>query len=128
MGVRWVAIGGIPGHPTTATTSEDQVFATEVDVIAGRLYEVSLMNITPDISNTKQTEFRIRYVTGTASWPNNSSRLLAISLRLSQFELGFIRAFYLASATQRVRFRASIGSLMERPCARGVRVTVAFSP
>ena len=62
-------IGWIRGHPTTATTSEDQVFATEVDVIAGRLYEVSLMNITPDVSNTKQTEFRIRYVTGTASWP-----------------------------------------------------------
>jgi len=104
-------IGWIRGYPTTATTSEDQVFATEVDVIAGRLYEVSLMNITPDISNTKQTEFRIRYVTGTASWPNSSSRLLAISLRLSQFELGFVRALYLASATQRVRFRASIASL-----------------
>ncbi|HZM82733.1 MAG TPA: hypothetical protein VFC19_44015, partial [Candidatus Limnocylindrales bacterium] len=46
-------VAWIRGHPTTATTSEEQVFATEVDVIAGRLYEVSLMNITPDVSNTK---------------------------------------------------------------------------
>lgn len=99
------------GFPTTSTTGEDAVMWTEVDVIAGRLYEVSLMNITPDIANPNQAEFAIRYLTGTSAWPTNATPQLAISLRLSQFQLGFIRAYYLASVNTRLRLRASIRSL-----------------
>lgn len=99
------------GYPTTSTTSQDAIMWTEVDVIAGRLYEVSLMNITPDIANVKQCEFQIRYVTGTSAWPTNSSPTLAITLRLSQFEMGFIRAYYAPTTNHRLRLRASIVSL-----------------
>jgi hypothetical protein len=108
-------ISWIRGYAVTTTSGEDQVFYTEVDMIAGRLYEVCLMNITPDVGNVKATEFRIRYVLGTGSFPTNSSNILAISLRLSQFELGFIRAYYTPASNTRFRCRASIGSLDANP-------------
>jgi hypothetical protein len=98
------------GSPAVATTSEAQVMTTGADLTAGRMYECSLMNITPDQGNTKATEFRLRYTTD-GSAPSNASAMLAISLRLSQFELGAIRIVYVAPANQRLNLRASIGSL-----------------
>jgi hypothetical protein len=98
------------GYPTTQTTTEAQIMATEVQVIAGRWYEISLINITPDVGNTKATEFRLRRSTD-GSAVTNSSPIMAISLRLSQFELGNIRATYGAPSTGTLKLRASISSL-----------------
>lgn len=103
-------IGWVGGYPTNATTTEAQIFATEVQVTAGRWYEISLINVTPDIGNTKATEFRLRRTTD-GSTVTNSSPIMAISLRLSQFELGNIRTFFGANYTGTLKLRASIGSL-----------------
>lgn len=98
------------GSPVVATTTEAQVMTTWANLVAGRMYECSLMNITPDQGNTKATEFRMRYTTD-GSTPGNGSATMAISLRLSQFELGAIRIIYVAPANQLLWLRASIGSL-----------------
>jgi hypothetical protein len=107
--VAWVR--GYPNSSCTGPGAEEQCFMTECDVVQGRIYECALMNVTPDIANTKAAEFAIRYVTGTASYPNNSSPQMGISLRLSQFELGSVRCYYLATSNIRLRIRASIRTL-----------------
>jgi hypothetical protein len=107
--VAWVR--GYTNSSCTGSGAEEQCFMTECDVVQGRIYECALMNVTPDIANTKAAEFAIRYVTGTASYPNNSSPQMGISLRLSQFELGSVRCYYLATSNTRLRIRASIRTL-----------------
>lgn len=104
-------IAWVSGYPVVSTTSEDQIMFTECDVVKGRWYDISLINITPDQGNTKATEFRLRYTTDASMYPNNSSPIFAISLRVSQFEMSNIRAMWGANYTGRLRLRASIGSL-----------------
>jgi hypothetical protein len=108
-------IGWMGGYPVVTTSTEDQIMYTEVNVIQGRWYDISLTNITPDVGNTKATEFAIRYVLGTGSFPDNTSPQMAISLRLSQFEMGSIRTMFIAPSTTRLRLRASIRSLDANP-------------
>jgi hypothetical protein len=99
------------GTPTTSTTTQAGIIYTEANLIAGRMYEIGVTNITPDISNADGTEYHLRYTQGTTAWPDNSSTLIAMSLRLSAFKLGLIKVLFLAPATDRFRFRASIVSL-----------------
>lgn len=99
------------GSPTTSTTTQAGIIYTEADMIAGRMYEIAVLNITPDMGSVDGTEYHLRWVQGTAAWPTNASTLLSMSLRLSQFKLGIIRSLFQAPATDRFRFRASIVSL-----------------
>jgi hypothetical protein len=99
------------GFPTTSTTTEDGIFYLEVDIVTGRWYEISCVNITPDMGSVAGVEYHLRATYSTAGWPNNSSDMLSISLRLSQFQLGQIRTFYRAPYTGRLRLRVSIASL-----------------
>jgi hypothetical protein len=103
-------VAWIRGFATTATTTEARIFDTQVSVTAGRAYECALMNVTPDVGNTKATEFRMRYTTD-GSAVTNSSAIMAISLRLSQFELGAIRAIFVPGSNLTLKLRASISSL-----------------
>ena len=104
------AASWIRGFPAIATTSEAAVFYTQANLKLGRMYEVCLMNITPDQGNVKATEFRLRYTLNT-DVPTNNSQVMAISLRLSQFELGFVRAVFVPANDTLIQVRASIGSL-----------------
>lgn len=99
------------GYPTTATTTEAAIMWLECDVVAGRYYEVVCTNITPDVGNVKSTEFRLRYVVSSTVWPDNSSTIASISLRVSQFELATVRHLLPSEVTGRIRFRVSISSL-----------------
>jgi hypothetical protein len=99
------------GYPTTATTTEAAIMWLECDLVAGRYYEVACTNVTPDIGNVKATEFRLRYVVSTTVWPDNSSTIASISLRVSQFELATVRHLFMSEITGRIRYRVSIGSL-----------------
>lgn len=99
------------GNPTTATTTQAAIMFVEADMIAGRMYEISCVSITPDMGSVDGTEYHLRYVQGTSGWPSNSSTLLTMTLRLSQFKLGTIRTYFVAPATDRFRFRTSIVSL-----------------
>lgn len=99
------------GTPTTSTTTQAGIIYTEANLIAGRMYEIGITNITPDISNADGTEYHLRYTQGIAAWPDNSSALLAMSLRVSAFKLATIKVLFLAPATDRFRFRGSIVSL-----------------
>jgi hypothetical protein len=103
-------VGWYRGFPTNATTSETRIMNAYADVLAGRMYECALMNVTPDLGNTKQTEFRMRYTTSGVA-PTTASPQMAITLRLSQFELGIIRAFFLPASNQRLWLGAFIASL-----------------
>src|SRR3954469_6582987 len=103
-------VGWQRGFPTYSTATETRIMNTFADVLAGRLYECALMNVTPDLGNTKQTEFRMRYTT-TGVAPQTTSAQMAITLRLSQFELGIIRAFFLPASNQRLWIGAFIASL-----------------
>lgn len=104
-------VAWIRGFPVVTSTSETQVFFTEVDVIAGRIYEVELMNISADQGNASQIQYNIRYVEGTASFPTTTSPILALGLRMSQFQLGGIRTLYTPSTNTRLRLLATISSL-----------------
>ena len=99
------------GSPTTLTNTQDGIMYIEADMVAGRMYEISTINITPDITNPNACEYHLRWTQGTGAWPNNGSILLSMSLRLSQFQLGLIRTYFKAPATDRFRFRTSIVSL-----------------
>jgi hypothetical protein len=103
-------VGWTRGFPTYTTSTETRIMNTYADVLAGRIYECALMNVTPDVGNTKNTEFRIRYTTNSVL-PGNSSTLMALSLRLSTFELGAIRAYYLPSSNLRLWLGAFIASI-----------------
>jgi hypothetical protein len=98
------------GYPTTSTTSGAVMISTEVEVVNGRWYEISLINITPDIANTKACEFHIKYTTD-GSAANTGSPTMAISLRLSQFEMGNVRAFFGANFTGKLKLAGTIHSL-----------------
>lgn len=100
----------IGGYPTTSTTTQAQIFATEVQVTQGRWYDIALIGVTPDMGSTKGIEYHIRYTTD-GSAVTNTSPILAISLRLSQFEMGNVRMFYAAPYTGTMKLRASIVSL-----------------
>ena len=97
------------GYITSSTTGEARLMWTYGGVTAGNLYECALMNITPDMGNTKATEFHMRYNTSGA--PSTSDAIMANSLRLSQFELGAMRAYYLAPSTGTLYIGAFIQSL-----------------
>jgi len=102
------------GYPAVATTSAAKLISTEVDVVNGRWYEISLINITPDIANTKACEFHIKYTTdGSTPAPDGSgtTQTFAISLRLSQFEMGNVRAMWGANFTGRLKLIGTIHSL-----------------
>ena len=104
-------VAWIRGFPVVTSTSETQVFFTEVDVLAGRIYEVELMNISADQGNASQIQYNIRYVEGTAAFPTTTSPILALGLRMSQFQLGGIRTLYAPSTNTRLRLLATISSL-----------------
>jgi hypothetical protein len=98
------------GFPVISTTSGAKLISTEVDVVNGRWYEISLINITPDIANVKQAEFHIKYTTN-GSDVTMASADLAISLRVSQFEMANVRAMYSANFTGRLKLAGTIHSL-----------------
>lgn len=98
------------GYPVVSTTSGAKLMETEVQVINGRWYDINLISITPDIANTKQCEFHIVYTTNETT-PGTGSPILAISLRVSQFEMANVRAMWLANYTGRLRLAATIHSL-----------------
>ena len=100
----------INGFPVVSTTSSAKLMSTEVDVVNGRWYEISLVNITPDISNDKQCEFHIHYTTD-GSTPGTGSPTMAISLRVSQFEMANVRAMFPATFTGRLKLIGTINSL-----------------
>ncbi len=104
-------VAWIRGYPVESTTTEKQIMYTEMQVVSGRFYEVFLTNITPDIGNAKATEFKIRWVVGTGSFPDNNSSIIAMTLRLSPFENGNARAMFCSGYTGIIRLRASITSL-----------------
>lgn len=100
------------GYPVVSTTTEAQVIFTEFETIPGRQYEMMLSNITNDQAGTKNCEFVLRYTqgTGTFAYPDNSSGIVATSGRLSQFELGSIRAYHESTGVYVLRLRVSITS------------------
>lgn len=100
----------VNGYPTTQTTSQAQIFTTECQVTQGRWYDIALLGVTPDMGNTKGVEFHIRYTTD-GSAVTNSSPIMSISLRLSQFEMGQVRMVWGAPLTGTLKLRASIVSL-----------------
>ena len=97
------------GYVTPSSTGELRLLWASGAVTAGNLYECALMNITPDMGNTKGIEFHMRYSTSGA--PSTSDAIMANSLRLSQFELGSMRAYYLAPSTGTLYIGAFIQSL-----------------
>jgi hypothetical protein len=101
----------VRGQPATATTTEAAILWGEFDMVPGRFYEICCVNITPDLGNTKATEYHLRIEVGTTIWPTNTSFMFSNSLRVSPFELATIRHFFAPVDAGRLRLRVSIASL-----------------
>lgn len=103
-------IAWMSGFPSVSTTSSAVIMTTQASVVSGRWYEINLVSITPDQGNVKATEFHIKYTTD-GSAPTGSSPALAISLRVSQFEMANVRAMWKANVTGTIKLAATIHSL-----------------
>lgn len=100
------------GYPVVSTTTEAGIITTEWQTEPGRQYEMMLTNVTNDQVGTKNCEFFLKYTQGavntTFPYPDNSSPVVAQSGRLSQNELGTIRAYHESTGVYILRLRVSI--------------------
>jgi hypothetical protein len=101
----------VTGYPVVSTTGEAQIGFIELDVVAGRMYEIFATNISVDIGNPTSSELRVRYTLATNTYPDNNSPIMVLSLRFSQFTLALVRHLYLAPTTGRLRLRLTLASL-----------------
>lgn len=108
-------IAWIRGYPTTSATGsggEAQLFASEATVVAGRVYEVSLDGVTPDIGGVDATEYHIHYLLNDSRAPTHAnSPTMCMTLRLSQFHMGACRAIYVPPSSGQLKIVATICTL-----------------
>jgi len=103
----------INGNPAVSTTTEIQCMQVEVDIVAGRYYEIFATNITTDIqTGTDSAEFKFRWTLGTPPPPvTTSSDVLCLGLRQSIFQIAVVRYTFWSGATTRARIGLFVSSL-----------------
>jgi hypothetical protein len=106
-------IAYINGSPVVSTTTEIQCMQVEVDIVAGRYYEVYATNITCDQqTGTDSAEFKLRWTLGTPPPAvTTSSDILCLGLRQSIFQIAVVRATFWSGATTRARIALTVASL-----------------
>jgi hypothetical protein len=103
----------ISGYPVVQTATEIQAMQVEVDIVAGRYYEIFATNITTDVqTGTDSAEFKLRWTLGTPPPPiTTSSDVLALGLRQSIFQIAVVRYTFWSGATTRARIGLYVSSL-----------------